>query len=122
MRGTSDPENKQSETTRGQQCCEKVERVRGARRMRQGFQADQNSDQAEWNVDGEQPGPGPDSQNARRDGRPERESGGDHQCIMTVAAAEHTFRIDIADQRGVDAHEAARAQPLQRARQQQALQ
>jgi hypothetical protein len=45
-----------------------------------------------------------------------------HKRVVAEAAAEQVARIDKADQRAVDAHHAAGAKPLQRARHQQALQ
>src|SRR5829696_2881787 len=43
-------------------------------------------------------------------GRPERERRSDHQRVVAEAAAEHMGRVDEADQRRVDAHDATGTQ------------
>ena len=72
--------------------------------------------QAERHVDREQPRPCGDGQNQRRHRRPDRERHADDQRIGAKTAAEPMRRIQIADQRGIHAHDRARAEPLQHAR------
>ena len=120
VRGTSDPENEQTEAARSQQRAGKIECVHGARRVRQGLQADGNGNHAEGNVDREQPRPRPYRQNAGGDRWPQCEGGRDHQRVMAKSAAEKPARIDETNKRRVHAHDAAGAQPLQRPRRQQA--
>jgi hypothetical protein len=81
MRGAADAADKETETARRQYGAGKIEGVHSPRRMRQGLQADGDGDQAEGNVDREQPGPGSNRQNPRRDRRPQREGGRDNHRI-----------------------------------------
>ena len=120
MRRAADADEEEAEATRGQGGARKIERMLCARRLRQRLQADPDGNRAERNVDREQPGPRSDRKNRRGDRRPQRERRSDHQRVVAEAAAQHMGRVDEADQRRVDAHDAARAQPLQRPRRRQA--
>jgi hypothetical protein len=120
--GAADADDEETEAACCQQRAEEIEGVHGPGRRRQGFQADAHRDQAEGNVDREQPGPRANSQDAGCDGRPQREGGRDHQRVMAVAAAEQSARIDEADQRRIYGHDAAGAEPLQRPGDEQARQ
>ncbi|MGY4458872.1 hypothetical protein ACVWYI_002832 [Bradyrhizobium sp. LB13.1] len=122
MRGAADARDEQAEAGRRQDRAEKVKAVIGARRLRQHRKADADRDEAERDVDGEQPRPWADRENGGGNRRPEGEGGRDHQRVVTEAAAEHPAGIDEAHQRRVDAHDAAGAEPLQRARNQETVQ
>ena len=120
VRGAADSDDEEAEATCGQRGVEKIEPVRRARRARQRLQADPYREHAEREVDREQPWPWPQRQDAGGDRRPEGEGGADHQRVIAEAATEHAGRVDEADQRRVHAHDAAGAQPLQRACRRQA--
>src|SRR5216684_634749 len=122
MRSTSDPQNEKAETTRGQQRAGKIEGMRCPRGTRQRLQADQDRDKPERNVDAEQPAPGPDRQNEGGDRRAKREGGRDHHRVVSKTPALQAPRKNETNQRRVDAHDAAGAEALQHARDQQARQ
>lgn len=122
MRGAADAGDEQAEADGGEKRADEIKAMIGARRLRQHRKADADCDEAERDVDGEQPRPRTDRKDRRCNRGPEREGGGDHQRVVAEAAALHPAGIDEADQRGVDAHDAARTQALQRARDQQAIQ
>jgi hypothetical protein len=91
-----------------------------SRGVRQCLQADQHRNEAEGDVDGEQPAPRPDRKNAGGDGGAEREGGRHDERVVSEPAALQAAGIDEANQRGIHAHDAAGAEPLQHARDQQA--
>ena len=121
VRRAAEAEYQQSQTARRQHRPRNIEGMLGPRRFRQRLQADGDGQQAEWQVDGEQPRPGRDRQDRGGDGRPQRERGRHHQRIMAKAAAEPMPGVDETDQRGVDAHDAGGAQSLQDTGDQQRL-
>ncbi|MGY4504417.1 hypothetical protein ACVWYH_008374 [Bradyrhizobium sp. GM24.11] len=95
--------------------CQSKEWLAGGR-MRQAAQADHERDHAERNVDGEQPGPAADCEDAGGERRPDRGGEGDDERVEPDAAAEQVARIGEANQRRVDAHDACRTKPLDDAR------
>ena len=82
-------------------------------------QAERQRHHAERNVDGEQPGPAADCEDAGGERRPDRGGEGDDERVDPDAAAEQVARIGEAHQRRVDAHDAGRAKPLDDARDRQ---
>ena len=109
MRSATDADEEEAEAARGQGRARKIERVRCARRLRQGLQADPDCDRAEGNIDRKQPRPCSDRKDPGGNGRPERERRSDHERVVAEAAAQHMRRVDEADQRRVYAHDAAGA-------------
>lgn len=122
MRGAADARDEQPEAEGREKRAEEIKAVIGARRLRQHCKADAGRDEAERDVDGEQPRPRTDREDRRRDRRPEGEGGGDHQRVVAEGAPQHPAGIDETHQRGVDAHDAAGAEALQGACDQQAVQ
>ena len=118
----ADADEEEAEAARGQGCARKIERMLRARRLRQGLQADPDRDRAKGNIDREQPRPRSDRKDRRSNRRPEREGRPHYQRVVAEAAAQHMGRVDEADQRRIDAHDAACAQPLQRPSRRQAWQ
>src|SRR5260370_30504017 len=98
MRGTADADDEEAEAGGRQRRAGEVEGVGGPRRRWQRLETDYERDQAEGEVDGKQPGPGPRRQDARCNRRSEREGGCDHQGVMAEAAALQAAWIDEADQ------------------------
>ena len=90
----------------------------GARRQRQGSHADRHRQQAEGNIDREQPRPRPQRQNTGGDRRPEGKGGADDHRVIAKAAAEQPAWIDETDQRRIHGHQTAGAEALQHARDQ----
>ncbi len=62
--GAADADDEEAEAGAGQRCTGEVEGMFGARRLRQRLHADQQCNDAERQVDREQPGPGPESEDA----------------------------------------------------------
>src|ERR1700733_14098487 len=122
MRRAADTENDEAKAQRGQKRAEKIEAMFGARRRRQGPNADRHRHKAEGNVDRKQPGPGPERENTGSNRRPEGEGGADDHRVITISAAEHAAWIYEADQRRIHAHEAAGAEALKYPPYQQARQ
>ena len=81
--------------------------------QRQRPPADRQRGQADRDVDGEQPWPGPERQDAGGHGRADRRRDRDHHGVEADALAQLGVRIDVAHQRAVDAHHAGRAEALQ---------
>ncbi len=121
MRRAADADHEQAERAAGQRRADEVEAMGGPRRLRHRLQSDRNRQHADRNVDRKQPRPGAERQDAGGDRRAGRGCGGHHQRVVAKTAAHQAARIDEADQRAVDAHHAAGAKSLQRARHQQAL-
>ncbi len=86
------------------------------RGMRQRRHREAQREYTERHVDREQPRPRRDRQNQRRHRRPDRERHADDQRIGAKPATQPMRRVQIADQRGVDAHDRAGAQALHDAR------
>jgi hypothetical protein len=90
--------------------------VTGARGARQATPAQRESGDPDRKVHREQIGPARHRQDAGRDGGTDGRGNRHHHRVDPDAAAELLVRIDKAHQRGVDAHDAGRAKPLQDAR------
>ena len=113
-RGESQTESEGAE--RGALPVEVVARRPGVRQI---FDAEGERAETERNVDRKQIRPRPDRENA---GCNRRSGGGrnrDHHRVDADPAAEHRPRIDMPDQRHVDAHDAGGTEPLQDARDRQ---
>ena len=90
--------------------------MRRARRVRQGAPSHQHGDDANRNIDREQPRPGSHRQNSRRQGRTHRRRNRHHQRIDADAMAQLVAGIGEAHQRGVHAHDPGSAETLNDAR------
>ena len=87
--------------------------------VRQAAQAEHQRQRTERDVDGEQPGPGSDRQDARGERRADRGREGDDERVDPDAAAELAARVGEAHQCRVDAHDAGGAKTLDDARDRQ---
>ncbi len=98
-----------------------VERMRRRIGVGQAARADRKGDEAKRHVDGEQPGPGAEREDAGGDRRADRGGDRDHQRVDADAAAEQRMRIGEAHQRRIYAQDSGGAEALQDAgdRQQQ---
>ena len=84
----------------------------GGRAHRQRRAPDEKRENADGNVDGEQPFPRSQRQDSGSDRRTESGGGRHHKRVQTDAAAKLVRRISKAHERAIDAHDAACAQAL----------
>ena len=107
--------DEQAEGDRVQHRAQRIERMAGPRRSRQEAARQQQGHNSGGHLQREQPGPGQHRHDRRRDRRAGGGGSGDHQRVEADAAAEFIARVDEADQRAVDAHDAGAAETLQHA-------
>src|SRR5882724_11265896 len=116
----SDPQNEKAETARHHQCTRKIETMRCSRGTRQYLKNGQDRNDAEGDVDGEQPAPRSNREDGRSDRRAEREGGRDHHRVASETQTLQAPWINEANQRRIHTHNTTGAEALQHARRQQA--
>jgi hypothetical protein len=122
MSRASDPQNEKAETAGRHQRAGKIETVRRPRGVRQCLQTDQDRNDTEGDVEGKQPGPRSNHENARGDGRAKGKGRSDDQRISSGTQSLQAPRIKVANQRRIHTHNPSGAEALQHPGRQQSRQ
>jgi len=111
-----DAGDQKTEHQRREDRAQDVEAMRRARRVGQGADANDEGGDAERHIDGEQPWPWRDRQNAAGNGWSDCRRDRDDRRVKRETAAQDLVREDEADQRRVHAHDAGSTKALHYAR------